>query len=77
LVSTVLGLVYDVLSLKNDANAPSKSKSKKLRINLFVDIFKADEEKNRIRIRNSLVQIPGSGSVPKCHGFTTLIVTFF
>jgi hypothetical protein len=36
---TLLGLLYDFLSLKNDVNAPSKSKS----------ILKVTDEKNKIR----------------------------
>ena len=31
----------------------------------------------RIRIRKSDVRIPGSGSVPKCHGSTNLLIRFF
>jgi hypothetical protein len=40
---------------------------------IFVDILKASDAKSRIRIRNKLVGIRGSGSVLKCHGSTTLI----
>jgi hypothetical protein len=40
----------------------------------FVGILSASDEKrrNRIRIRKSVEKIRGSGSVPKCHGSTTL-----
>jgi hypothetical protein len=30
-------------------------------------------KRSRIRIQKSAVRIPGSGSVPKCHGSTTLL----
>jgi hypothetical protein len=46
----------------------------------MVDFLKATDEKNRIRIRSSVVRICGSECVPKHHGSTTLIaadVTFF
>jgi hypothetical protein len=42
---------------------------------IFVVILKASDEKSRIRIRNLLLGIRGSGSVIKCHGSTTLINT--
>ncbi len=38
----------------------------------FVGILSANNEKSRIRIRKSAVGIPGSESVPKSHGSTTL-----
>ncbi len=58
-ISTVLWLLYDFLSLKTDINVPSNSKK---------------QENFRIRICNSDVRIRGSlsGSLPKCHGSTTL-----
>jgi hypothetical protein len=62
----LLLLLYDF-----DVNVLQKVKNlgKKL---VFVDILKATDEKSRIRIRNSVVRIRGSGSVLKCHGSTTL-----
>ncbi len=53
------------------------TKEKNLEIKLFfVGILSATDEKSRIRIRKSVVRIrgPGFGSVPKCHGSTTLLV---
>jgi hypothetical protein len=41
---------------------------------LFVDIMSATDKKSRIRIRKSAVRIPGSGSMPKCHGSTPLVM---
>jgi|688.fasta_scaffold1496910_1 hypothetical protein len=52
-----------------------KVKSKKRRKKHIVAIMKATEEKSRIRILNSVVRIRGSGSVPTCHGSTTLVKT--
>jgi hypothetical protein len=51
-------------------------KAKKLlKKNLFfVGILAATDEKIRIRIRMSVVRIHGFGSVPKCHGSTTLVL---
>jgi hypothetical protein len=40
----------------------------------FVGILSATDEESRIRIRMSVVRILGSGSVPKCHGSTTLVL---
>ncbi len=56
LISTVLWLFYDFLSLKTDYMYLQKVKIKKLyRKNLFfVDILKATDEKSRIWIRNSV-----------------------
>jgi hypothetical protein len=40
------------------------NKQKKLRIkHIFVGIFKATDEKSKIRIHKSVVRIPGSGFV--------------
>jgi hypothetical protein len=52
--------------------AEAKKLGKKL---IFVGILKAREEKSRIRIRNPLVRIHGSGSVSKRHGSGTLDFT--
>jgi hypothetical protein len=38
--------------------------------------MKATDKKSRIRIRKSVVRIRGSGSVLKCHGFTTLTARY-
>jgi hypothetical protein len=51
------------------------NKQKNFKKNLLsVGILKATEEKGRIRIRirQSVVRICGSGSAPKCHGSTKL-----
>ncbi len=46
---------------------------------IFVDVLKVTDENSRIRIRvriqihKSEVWIRGSGSVPKFHGFATLV----
>jgi hypothetical protein len=66
-------------SLKNDVNIPSKSNKQKI----FVDVLKVTYENSRIRIRilirihKSEVWIPGSGSIQKFHGSTTLIIETF
>jgi hypothetical protein len=74
LISTVLCLLYDFLSLKNYVNIPSKSnKQRILERNLFLlASWKPPDENSRIRIRihKSVIRI---GSVPKCHGSTTLL----
>ncbi len=46
LIPTVLWLLYDFFSLKNDVNVPSKSNKQ-----FFVDIMKVTDENSRIRIR--------------------------
>jgi hypothetical protein len=66
---------YDLLSLKTDVIVPPtvSNTQKKLRKNLFfVGILKATKEKSRIRIRNPVVRVGGSGSVPR-HGSGTLV----
>ncbi len=54
-ISTVLWLLYDFLSLKNDVNAPSKSiyyLEKKTGIFfLLLDVLKVTDDKSRIRSR--------------------------
>jgi hypothetical protein len=44
---------------------------------VFVGVMKVNEENSRIRIHKSEAWIRGSGfgsgSTPKCHGFTTLL----
>jgi hypothetical protein len=52
LISTVLCLLYDLLSLKTDVNEPSKSNAK----NIFCGILKDTDKKSRIRNKS------GSGS---------------
>ncbi len=61
---------------KTDVHVPSKcNKQKTLEKNLvFVGILSATDEKSRIRIRMSVVRIHGWGSVPKCHGSTTMVL---
>jgi hypothetical protein len=59
--------VSDVLKL--DVLKPDVLKPDVLWVYLFfVGIFKATKEKSRIRSRNPVVQIRGSGSVLKRHG---------
>ncbi len=41
----------------------------------FAGILSPTNEKRRIWIRKSVVRIRGSGTVPKCHGSTTLVKT--
>jgi hypothetical protein len=64
--------------LENDENVPSKrNKQKNFFLNLFfVGILKVPDEKSRILIwiRKSVVRIPGSGSLPKCHGMTSKLL---
>ncbi len=52
-IPTVLWLLYDFLSLKNDVNVPSKSnKQKKLEEKkFFVGVLKVNDENSRIWIR--------------------------
>jgi hypothetical protein len=79
LISTVLRLLFDFLSLKNDAKVPSKSN---MQTNFFYISFcryLEGDEKSRIRIRIRIhyleAWIPGSGSTLKCHGSATLHIT--
>ena len=54
LITTVLQLLFDFLSLKNTGNVnvlPSKNNKQKTLINIFVGILKVTDEKRRIRIR--------------------------
>jgi hypothetical protein len=55
LIPTVLLLLLDFLSLKNDANVPSKrtgNKQKNFQSKIFVvGVFKVNDEISRIRIR--------------------------
>ncbi len=81
LISALLWLFKDFLSLKTDANVASKNnKQKKLEKKLIFGWLasqKATDDKSRIRIRirKSWVRIRGSGSVLKCHGSKTLGTT--
>jgi hypothetical protein len=43
---------------------------------VFVGVLKVNDENSRIRIHWSEARIRGSGSVPKCHGSTTLLKTY-
>jgi hypothetical protein len=77
LVSTILSLLFDFLSIKTDVDVRSKStviskKTLKKKL-IFVGILSATDEKSRIRIRirQSVVRTRGSGSVPTCHESTT------
>jgi hypothetical protein len=82
---TVLLLLFDFLSLKNDVNVPLKSNMQKHYFsNLFFgSILKVSDENSRIRIRIRIrigiwihlsePWIRGSGSIPKCHGSATLV----
>ncbi len=72
LISTVLWLLYDFLSVKNDANVPSKSKKQKTIF--LVDILEGPWRKEQdsepdpfLRGRDSRIQI--------CHGSGTLVHT--
>ncbi len=73
LISTVLWLLYEFLSLKikNDLNVPSKIKQQRnFKKFIFCWILKVTDEQSRIR--KSVILIRGSGTIPKCHGSTTL-----
>jgi hypothetical protein len=50
-IPTVLLLLSDFLSLKNDVNVPSKSRKMWKKI-VFVGVLKANDENSEIRIRN-------------------------
>jgi hypothetical protein len=52
MIPTVLELFYDLVSLKNDVNVPSKSnQQKKLRKKIiFVGVLKVHGEYSRVRI---------------------------
>jgi hypothetical protein len=51
LILTVLGLLFDFLSLKNDVKVPSKSnKQKNLKKLAFCGILKVNDENSMIRI---------------------------
>ncbi len=63
-------LLFDFLSSQTDINVPLKSnmqKNLRKKTYFFVGFLTATDEKSRIWI-----QIFGSGSIPKCHGSTTL-----
>jgi hypothetical protein len=52
LIPTVLWLLLDFLSLKNDVNVPSKSNKQKNFFNsFFAGVLKVNNEKSRIRIQ--------------------------
>jgi hypothetical protein len=58
--------------MKTAESEPSKSnKPKILKKTYFIGILSVADER-RIRIRNPVIWISGSGSVPKCQGSTTL-----
>ncbi len=56
---TVLLLLYDFLSWKNDVTVPSKSNNKH-----FVDILKITDESRRIRIRTKISWIRNTAKNP-------------
>ncbi len=64
MITTVLLLLFDFLSLKNDENVPSKSNMQK---NFFLIVF-------CWRLEGQWGKIAGSGSAPKCHGSATLVL---
>ncbi len=66
----ILSLHFDFLSSKTDVNVSKSDKQKNL---LFVGILSATDEKSRNLVRQSVIQIRGYGSVPKCHESTTLL----
>jgi hypothetical protein len=64
------------VSQRHGVNVPSKRNKQKIGNNFFFfGILKVLDVKSRIRswiwIRKSVVRIPGSGSLPKCHGSTS------
>jgi hypothetical protein len=68
---TVLWLLHDFLSLKNDGKVPTKNKSKKLKKNklIFLKSWKP-LKKSRIRIRNSCGTDPRiriRAKIPRIH----------
>jgi ssDNA-binding Zn-finger/Zn-ribbon topoisomerase 1 len=64
LISTILWLIYDFSSLKNDVNVPVFWIRIWIRIRIFLSIPGP---------YGSAVRILASGSVPKCHGSATLV----
>jgi hypothetical protein len=80
LILTILGLLLDFLSLKNDVNVHSKSNKQKTFLKqFFVCILRINDENSRIRIRvrmqlsEAWIRGSGSASTPKCHGSGTLV----
>ncbi len=49
----------------------------KLKAEKRVGVLNVKDKNSRIRIHFSEAWIRGSGSVPKCHRFTTLVETLF
>jgi hypothetical protein len=80
LIPTVLGLLLDFLSLKNDVDVPSRrNKQNNFFFKLvFVGVLKVNDENSRVRsrIHESEAWIRGSGSTTKCHGSGTLFLSF-
>jgi len=71
--STVLLLLYDFLSLKNEVNVTSKSNKQKNRNFVVVDVLKVTDEKaGSAGSASPRYGIRGFGSLPKCHGSGTL-----
>ncbi len=72
LISTILWLLFDFLSIKTDVNVPSKTMRNKL---IFcwhlVSHWRQTQYRIWIQIRKSVVQIRGSGSGAKWHGSIT------
>ncbi len=65
LISSVLWLLDNLLSYINVPTVSYKQKNSGEKF--LVGILKAIEKKGRIRIRNPMVRIRGSGSVSKCY----------
>ncbi len=74
LIPTVLWLLYDFLSFKNDVNVASKSnKQKNLKKKSFLlASWRSMTKECSFAGSGSISQKRGSGSVPKCHGSATL-----
>ncbi len=64
LIPTIFLLLFYLLYLKTDVNVPSKSNTG-MQNNLEKKNMSATDEKSRMC--ESVIRIPGSGSVPKCH----------
>jgi hypothetical protein len=59
LIYNIFGLLLDFLSLKTDVNVPSKCKRQKKLFLVGIFSFTDENSRIRIRIRKSLVRIPG------------------
>jgi hypothetical protein len=75
---TLISGIFLLLSLKTDVKVPSKSnKQKNLEQKVFCWHLVSHWRQKKDPNRNSAVWIRGSGSVPKNHGSTTLILSEF